>query len=259
MIVYPNKYRKLSAALIKQVLGSGRGKATIPPTSQLVGWWKYNEGTGTTFNDSSSTNYPLYPTNGTGQGTWGTLPGTSATAYQLVESGTNYNPLVCPAPLNFGGFTPFSGSVWVNATTAAGSLMSNLDSSNSYAGWRFSWETGFSDLSLNILGGITPGGAIQISSSNGNLLGSTTYHVAFTYDGSGKAAGVNLFRNGVQLVMAAAMSDNLVSPTSTTQYFSMASVDNAFDFYIGWLCDARVYKQKLSPAQIALIYAAGPV
>src|ERR1700744_5779411 len=70
-------FKKTNAALVMQVLRSGKGVTPAGPTP--VAWWKINEATGTTLNDSSGNGFTLT----VGAAQWTTLPGFAAPAFQF--------------------------------------------------------------------------------------------------------------------------------------------------------------------------------
>ncbi|MDE2172757.1 MAG: right-handed parallel beta-helix repeat-containing protein, partial [Patescibacteria group bacterium] len=210
--------------------------------SGLVGWWKFDEGSGTTAGDSS------------GSGNVGTLIGTNlplwtATAKvgpgALVFDGTDNVSMGNPASLNFGTGS-FSYGLWVFATANAGS-------------WDEPWNKGGASTS-------SPGYDIELGNGlwTANVSDQTSVRQAVI-------AQAPLMNQWVQIYVVADRSSNQlrtyvngqpVGGTGVASLAGLGSVSGSADAliggstyrFVGTIDDVRVYNRALSDAEVAQIY-----
>ena len=105
--------RALSAAEVGQLYG-GASCGPAAPSSNLVGWWKMDDGSGSTFADSSST-----ANNGTLTGS--PLPiWTNGKFSGALNFDSQQNTATTPANATQEFSGPFSASVWLNTTVLIG-------------------------------------------------------------------------------------------------------------------------------------------
>ncbi|MEO8075153.1 MAG: DUF1553 domain-containing protein [Acidobacteriota bacterium] len=97
------------------------------------------------------------------------------------------------------------------------------------------------------VGGDPPDSTIQIRTRERLRLGDW-YHVAMTYDGSGKAAGLGLYLNGERLDTEV-VRDSLSGSTRTSAPLRVGSRQPGTPF-VGQIDDLRLYNRVLTPAQI---------
>jgi mono/diheme cytochrome c family protein len=93
----------------------------------------------------------------------------------------------------------------------------------------------------------SPDSAIEVRTRERLTLGDW-YHVAFTYDGSGKAAGVNLYLNGERLGLDV-VRDALRGPIKTDAALRLGSKPLGAPF-VGQIDDLRLYNRTLTPVQV---------
>jgi hypothetical protein len=190
VIVYPSKYRKLNAALIQQVLRSGRGgQSPIPPS---VSFWPMNEGSGTQFADQSVNHNTVTGVSATGWTTDSHFPG-PAYAGGSASGGNSANV----ALTNFLTTQPFSVSVWSDVTSAPGTngILGTINPGNNFQGWAL--LTGFngsSEITAFLINSYLPVSA-AVSTASNSILGFN--HIVFTYDGTGQTGGMYIYINGV--------------------------------------------------------------
>jgi Concanavalin A-like lectin/glucanases superfamily len=203
----------------------------------LVGYWKLDEGTGTTAGDSS------------GNGNAGTISG-SVTWTTVVPPTIAFPD---PAALTFDGSTtyvvcgtnnmpalnaPFSLSCWVFISSVAVTgdfiLFANTGS-----GYGFQFRQSSADLQVAIYGGGTQVAAAGVLSQN------TWYHVAYTYDGSTDL----LYLNGVQVASGTTAHTALSTANVQLGSYFTAGAEN----FLGTLDDVRIYSGTLSAAQVAVL------
>jgi mono/diheme cytochrome c family protein len=97
------------------------------------------------------------------------------------------------------------------------------------------------------IAGDAPEGAIEIHTRERLTLGDW-YHVALTYDGSGKVTGLALYLNGTKLD-AEVISDGLAGTIATDAPLRVGSKALGKPF-VGQIDDLRLYNRVLSPQQI---------
>ncbi len=222
---------------------SGGGGGSSP-----VGWWKLNDGSGTSAVDSS------------GNGFTGTLSG--ADVLPTWGAGPNSEGAVVFDSANNNGYID-CGSSSTLKLTSTGTVMSWIKYSNAMGTFRqfISNENGGSNrdgFALQILSSTKASLDLASASANINIIGgtglvdSTWYHVAATWDGS----FIDLYVNGVS------------DATHVAQTLNASAGGN---FTIGWdgshtgtVCargvfmdDVRAYSTALTSAEVLTIYNAG--
>jgi Protein of unknown function (DUF1553)/Protein of unknown function (DUF1549)/Concanavalin A-like lectin/glucanases superfamily/Planctomycete cytochrome C len=95
-----------------------------------------------------------------------------------------------------------------------------------------------------------PASAIQLRTRDRLTLGDW-YHVALTYDGSGKAAGLRLFVNGSPADIEV-VKDALASPAATAAPLRIGNRGLGRPF-VGQIDDLRLYDRVLSPPEVDLL------
>ena len=170
--------------------------------------------------------------------------------------GTNDYVTIADAPFDFERTNSFSASAWVKLASNAveNIILSKEGASPSYTGWAFYVEPG----SLRVLltnkydapsNGISKDSAIQIDDN-------VWHHVAFTYNGSSLASGVNIYIDGV-LSNGTATRDNLSA--SILNNVSLNAGRGAWDgaYFNGNIDDARIYNRALLAAEVKMLYNMG--
>jgi hypothetical protein len=102
----------------------------------------------------------------------------------------------------------------------------------------------------------SPDSAIEVRTRERLKLGDW-YHVALTYDGSGKAAGVGLYLNGERLDTEV-VRDALGGAIRTDAALRLGSKDLGTPF-VGQIDDLRLYNRALTPSQVADLALHHPV
>jgi len=122
------------------------------------------------------------------------VPGRFGSALQFDGK----NRLVLPQGMEVDTGTPFSAGCWVRpASGVRGAVLSTKDvAAGKEAGWEIWVENGVVRLEL---GRLYPTDWLMVRSKGAPLPTAQWRHIFFTYDGSGKAAGVRLFINGAPL------------------------------------------------------------
>ena len=214
-----------------------RGEGTIQyeagPTTGLQGWWKMNEGTGTTANDASGNGNPGTLVNGTA---WAT--GIASNAVN-VDGSNDYINMGDKATLE--GNATWTFATWINPDT----FNTSRDTWLFYKQYVLQWGflSGASrQQSVNIGDGNNT--ILQGATTNGVQLNASTWtHIAVTYSNS----QVKFYVNG-------ALTDTITKTYtmgSNAKAFSISTSTQSFD---GKLDDVRYYNRALSAPEILQVY-----
>ncbi|MCX6793034.1 MAG: prepilin-type N-terminal cleavage/methylation domain-containing protein [Candidatus Falkowbacteria bacterium] len=225
-----NSVSSLNAGVQTASVDTGLGNAG------LVGWWKFDEGSGTTVIDSI----------GNSTGTWS---GTGSPRYVAGKVGPYAGQFNGSDDyVNFGNSIALNGTRttiigWAKFTTLGGIA---LDNSNSYR--LIASDVNGSRLSARFA-------TTNVSWSSGTVIGSTSlsisqwYHVAFTYDGSYAKVWLNGKEDGVTAATGDLMPSGRNNFIGTYNYFNCC-------FFNGVIDDVRIYNRALSAAEILALYNA---
>jgi hypothetical protein len=207
-----------------------------PAWSNLVGYWKFNEGSGTTVGDSV----------GTYTGTWQGMLGAQWTTGKLNSAGnfdgsTNYVSTVSVPTVN----NPLTVSAWVYPKSisqngfgggAGGTIVEGNESGNS-SGWIFGIKS-------NGLIWFWPSGGNDKFSTNTVALNVWSYIVA-TYDGT----SLRFYINGVL-----DSTQTMAAPQALT-FFKIGNRSWITGYWEGVLDDVSAWNTALTAAQIQAIYS----
>ena len=169
---------------------------------------------------------------------------------------------------NFEWTDPFSASVWINTEKRkkgfGQTIMGTTGGKNNY--WR-GWDLYLDDenyINFRLISSL-PGNQVHIKSKD-SILKNRLNHLSFSYNGSGKAEGVNLYLNG-SVIENKTLVDNLyktIKPVSSSGIkeerrslmvgvsYDGSSGDNKF--FKGLIDDLIVYKKPLTSYEIGLVY-----
>lgn len=160
--------------------------------------------------------------------------GIAGKAVELSQQGIEYGQVFTPQT-----DSPYSMAVWVRPSSD-GTLVSKMDSSNSYRG-----------VDLLLLEGLKPcvhlvnrwqGSAIKVLAKQA-IPKERWSHVVLTYDGSAKASGVHIFVNGVPQELDV-VEDNLSGTVETDAPLRVGQRSEGL-FYNGALTDLRLFDVQL--------------
>lgn len=152
---------------------------------------------------------------------------------------------------NFSATTPFS--------VCAAIALNNLNTTNTwvivgnYTNSGYGWVLFTADNMTGLLQGST--GSINKNTNAFASAGSLTF-VCWTYDGSGVAAGVQLYINGV-VSLRLTPDDNLSGTLATTTPVSIGGIPSgvASQFFGGGIGNVRIYDRVLTQAEITALNA----
>lgn len=142
---------------------------------------------------------------------------------------------------------PFTVSAWVKLSPndSQGALIARMDKPTEYRGWDL-WVQG-RRIGTHIISS-WPGDALKVV-GRGQLKGNEWTHVAVSYDGSGKAAGVKIYYNG-QLQQNLVENDKLQGSIRTTVPFRVGQRTAGEPISGAGLQDLRLYKRAIDLAEV---------
>jgi Concanavalin A-like lectin/glucanases superfamily len=228
--------------------------------SGLVGWWKFDEGSGTSAADSSGNTNTGTLTNGP---TWTT--GKIGGAVTLANASNNYVDVANPANFAFERTQPFSLAAWIYHTdnTTEGDIFAKILNTSTWQGYDLmmpsSGTGGCSgsctanclqfDLNNNYSGN---NACIRVDNSAATL--NAWHHVAATYDGSSTAAGMTIYVDGVAQTPTSSQSALTASILDTADLKIGTDVPGNGDSFTGTIDDARVWNRALSASEVLALY-----
>jgi hypothetical protein len=239
---------------------SGNGKGWLPfefgidsiygtpfmgpiPRSDVIAWYKMNEGTGVHFFDS--TVHANVATLTGADGSW--------TSNVFTFNGTGPAQSLNVGP-SFNGSQPFTMSCWISTTTAnqTAAIYSQITTDGEFEGTEI--------LILNGLPTLTIQSSLDFSATSEGTTAVPTngalHSVIVTYDGSGSTAGMKIYLDNV--VGQTSTSNNLALPvTVSTQAYIGARFSDSIP-WIGAIKDIRVFNVVLDALQINYIFSKGP-
>lgn len=211
--------------------------ANNPVTSGLVGWWKFDEGTGTVAFDSSGKN---------ANGNWqGTLGGQWTTNSKVGPYAGNFNGSNNYVGVGNLGSFPTQGTIsfWMNTAALASwpnPLTTNYSGGN--AGIRF-------EQAGNVFAAVVgnDGGTYNAFIYTSGMSTSTWYYVVLTWNAStNSVAG---YWNGAQ-----AFSASNSYWATTIPNFAIGEGFSTLRYWNGQIDDVRIYNRALSAIEINQIY-----
>ena len=212
----------------------GNNMSLAPFADGLIGWWKFDEGSGTSTVDSSGYNWSTDFIQRSQTYSW--IDGKIGKAINwqptctLNCSGTN-SRVVVNLSADF-SLVPGSMAVWVKPTVA-NNLYTIIRGGSIGLDGRV-WFRGTYSNGFNFTGTFSAG---------------EWAHIIATYDG----VTIKLYKDGN--LLSSAVKDNTLS-TSTTQFVIGARDDSYMDYFNGLIDDVRIYNRALSAAEILSLYNA---
>ena len=140
----------------------------------------------------------------------------------------------------------FSVGAWLRLKPEGGSPFGKMDSTASFRGW----DVEFHGLRPSVhLIHQYPEVMIHVQAEK-DLPANVFTHLAFTYDGSGRAAGLKLYINGM-LVKTTVKADKLAGSIRTEAPFSIGRRGGSGAPFTGRVDELRIYERRLSGAEVA--------
>ncbi|MDD5103051.1 MAG: Ig-like domain repeat protein [Candidatus Peribacteraceae bacterium] len=225
-----------------------------PEDASLVGYWKFDEGTGASAADTIGGN----------TGSIGGTGGWSASVppsigfddpASLIFNGTNSVVSVGDVPaLQFDTSDAFSASVWVDGVSFGSYRVIGHkidDTTSAKRGYLFVLNAGVPE--TWIIRDYGAGNYLRVVGSSA-LSAGTWHHLAFTYDGSGVAAGVQMYVDG-SAQSTTAIVDALVGSILNSAAFEIGARSLVGQRFSGMMDDARLYNAALTEAQVTRLAA----
>ncbi len=151
----------------------------------------------------------------------------------------------------------FSYGAWVKLGPGAtgGALFSRMDDANDYRGWDLWLEGG--KVGAHIVNK-WPTDAVKVVATT-PLKQGKWHHVFVTYDGSGKADGLQIYIDGERQKGRDVQADNLKGTTRTTVPFKLAQRNNTGRVNSFALQDLRIYGRALSGLEVNQLAGGGRI
>lgn len=148
----------------------------------------------------------------------------------------------------------FSYALWVNWRGGAGSPIAKMDASKDFRGWDC-YIDGSGRVMVHLIDK-WPVNTVKVIASDPVKMNTWT-HVAVSYDGSGKAAGVKVYING-KAVGVSAEHDSLTGTLRTEKPFTIGRRSPDIDRFNGQVDDVVVAKGVWKPEEATRLAAANP-
>jgi hypothetical protein len=222
----------------------------------LISYWKMDEGSGLTLNDSVGSDIATIDT---GASVVWTANAIKSGVTSPVFTGTGYGLAANVTPANFDGTTPFSVFVWLSgAPNANQSIINNQNVGGGiYQGWELAIDhspIGGSRLAALILHDNSVGNGIAVHSAEGVGGG----FVGFTYDGSGLNTGIKMYQNAVLLTNQVDISGPLTASAASGVPVRFGGRNDGTNLLSAALGYAQIYDVALTSTQVSALFALGP-
>lgn len=160
------------------------------------------------------------------------------------------NPLAFPDAGDFEIDQPFSAGAWVRAGSdgASAGILARMDVDDAYRGWDLYRDGG--SLAVHLIHA-WPDSAIKMSTAGSVLEPGRWQHVFFTWDGSGKTEGIQIYVDGVRQELK--VDNATLQPGQsirTTTPFRVGQRSRGALFQGGSLQDVRIYARTLDSQEI---------
>ena len=253
---------------IETLYNNGSPLTSMSGFTSLQGWWKLDASA--TY-DSSTTTWTI-PDDSTNSNN-GTSSG--MTQANLVQSDLSFTSGYSPYALDFdaasGDYINCGNDSSLNLTSQiTGSVWAKFEGFNNAKNYGLisNFDPNIGRKFTFIYYPATASGSrklrLRINSSNGTLSGyfetnidlsdDKWHHLAFTFDGTTNADGINLYVDGIRISSFTASNPGLASSTGSTLIGSYLIID----WYMnGYLSNASIWNTALTSAQVTEIYNEG--
>jgi cytochrome c553 len=187
------------------------------------------------------------------KGTWIADRGGAGKALQLA----NNSQLALKDVGDFDHPNGFSFGTWIRPTAPnlGGAVFARMDEGNDFRGWDLWLEGG--RIGAHIINKWQTD-AVKVV-ANPPLKVNAWQHVFVTYDGSGKAAGLKIYIDGVEVKDRQIQADNLKSTTRTTVPFKLGQRNTTSRVTQFALQDVRLYSRNLPALEVNQIAGGGRI
>lgn len=218
------------------------------PTNGLVGYWNYDEGSGTTAADSSGNGNNGTLINGP---TWTAgKVGSGALVFNGANSYINAGSSASLDNIQNQGGGGMTVSFWINpASNAANYILSKGPHSNLSGTWEITKSSATNPARV----GFFKEGATDLNSSWNSVLTTGVWqHVVLTWDGTMIANGLSLYKNG--LLVAKSVTDGSSPNSDAANNLFIGSSNGTSGFLDASLDEVRIYNRVLTSQEIQDIY-----
>jgi len=156
---------------------------------------------------------------------------------------------------NVGDFdrtSPYSFALWIRPQSVNGAPVAKMNSGKNYQGWDLHLANGM--VAMHLISS-WPDSAIKVNAKP-RIKENEWTHVAVSYDGSGKAAGVRIYLNGAP-VETEIEADRLNGTTRTEVPLTVGRRSGS-DGYLGAVEDLAIYQRVISPREVAGLSGSHP-
>jgi mono/diheme cytochrome c family protein len=175
-----------------------------------------------------------------GEGTF--VEGSVGNSYRVVATGhIDYGER-----FGFEKDQPFAVAAWLRLKPQGGAPFGKMENGPDFRGWDVEIQGNRAHFHLIHK---WPNEAIHVQAEK-DLPFDTFSHVAVTYDGSGKAAGVAMYVNG-QPVKVSVLKDNLTGSIETKAPFAIGRRGGGTSPFTGRVDDLRIYSRALDKSEAA--------
>ncbi|HWO07476.1 MAG TPA: LamG domain-containing protein [Candidatus Paceibacterota bacterium] len=236
------------------VVAASRSVIVKPPNNLgLVGYWSFNEGTGTVATDFS------------GNGNHGTLqnspPWISGKRGYALDFGGASDRIVVPATSALRPPNSITVATWVKISDTTTDNQHVIGYADGGGGYQLVLDSTFFGCSASSIGfWVSEGGDNCASYTFSNFSPSLWNHVVATFDGE----TILLYLNGVQVASDGGPSGSISYSGNTTFCIGQRSSGTAAcaqsgTNFGGSLDEVRVYNRALSPSEVTKLYQSGAV
>ena len=211
-------------------------------TTSLVGWWKLDDGGGSTALDSAGSN------NGSLHNSPSWVAGKIA-PYALSFDGSSQYVSVSSTPSNFNFSSgTFSMSAWIKTTTNGAAILSTITSAGGYVGWEWAISQGLATINPGIPSFYN--GSAWVS-ANTAINDGNWHNIVLTYDGT----NIKFYLDGN---LDKTVADG--NPSYQGNPLLMGHrTDSTYPLYFGgMLDDVRIYSRNLISSDVTQLYAYSP-
>jgi hypothetical protein len=156
---------------------------------------------------------------------------------------------------NFGRMDKFSLGAWIKPSSPeAGAIVARMDEAAASRGFDLLISNG--KLEAHVISA-WPANGMRVEAKQG-LAAGEWHHVAVTYDGSGKGAGLKLYVDGAPIDMTVT-NDTLTGESKAVNVPLLVGRRSAGAPFKGALDDVRVYGRELSAAEVRAVMGIDPI
>ena len=222
------------------------------PVGSPVGYWKFDEGYGTTANNSGNGGSTL---NGIISGAAWTNSGKFGKALSFNGS-SSYVDLGTLS--STGGASQLTWSFWTNPTTLAATkcIFCKMDSGNSARSWGITTGTTSSQIQVYIATSSTDSNTYA-TTPVGALANGQWSHVEAVFDGTqaDNASRLKIYINGVPQTLT--FTGTIPTTTTTAGTAHIGSSNDGYMFYNGVIDEAKIYTFPMTADEVKIDYNQG--